>query len=963
MPDERAPWEDDTSASTSVTTDKAPWEDDTPPTVAPTGPASKQLKPEDYNQYVMLVKNPETTPESLASWIDSKGYGKPSLDSISNLLSFHRDPKNAKTEPANYYTQLNDPLKQQADVVMGKGPETQGPTEERQFGLDPKTLQMLGMQDMNDPATRASPLRWLESLPAAAADTVVRGLQAGQYGIDQIAEWADKAYQGSDLDKGVASVMGVHQRPSELIGGIPEAFPLGSAEMGGLGAHAIDLRATPLNRILPATKPTAELPRSIEEPVAAETVSPKSSEEQKALEEALAAHKDLLTPSNTVDEVNAKYARFHKAQERLFALRGDAKAAKQSQKEGLDSLKANDNGPTVEDQQVEDIGASLDKPKLSAANDEVSNITPERAGPALSNGNISDGMGARYGLPPGQVSEVALGAGTDEGLFKVGVNDNIPTPKETPIDPEDVVTRLTKALGAAGKTSAEQKALYTAERAKRFAQIKQAYADGGGRAAYVKALAALKGELPKADFESVMKNFSPEEVDSLFEHVTASKISTGSKLAAHNGLEKLLNGQLPQPAELEHLGEVFPPDFIKAAISNRSRLNKLGGLTGDLWNLPKSLQSTADLSGPLRQGLGLIHRGEFWKSLGPMVKAAFSPKTGDAMEAAIKAHPNYDLARESGLSLTTSGKLGVNEDMFRSHIAERIPVWGKVVQGSERAYVGFLNKLRFDTFNNMIEQAQKIGHDVHDPAVGAGIARYINVMTGRGGLGSFEKSVKELNNVLYSPGLISSRLQILSAPVQSIAGKGFIADLPKGMRMEAVKSYVGIIGFNTAVLTTAAIAGKGANLNPLSSDFLKLKDGDTRLDFGGGLSQYITVAARAIMRQRVTSGDKGVTKALKGQGNTPLDNDVTFVMNKMHPTLSLLLDQQRGKSTVGEPFEWQKAIIERLTPMGFPDIAATLKEHGSDPGVYYSILGLLGASLSNYHSKSDGVKPVDKGDK
>lgn len=841
MADERAPWEDAPAGNATTSQDRAPWEDDSTPVPEVTGPESKTLKPEDYAEYSKLVKDPSTTPEALANWVDTKGYGKPDVESISNLLAFHRDPKNASVEPANHYTKLNDPLKEQADLVLGDNKEAQTPQEERKFGLSPEALQMLGYQNINDPHDDIAQklLHYIENIPAGAADTVVRGLQAGQLGIDNLASAADHFYQGTALDKAVADLTGVHQRPSELIGGLPEAFPMELAGRGPMELGGVDLRATALNRVLPPAK--AEVVQ--EAPISAR------------IEEA-----PKPAPYKNIEDL----PQFKPVSERIAA---------------------------------------------------------------------------------GEFGEPAKKYASNE-------------PKTVP-KPEETITKLTIALNSAGKASEEQKALYKAERSKRFAQIKQAYAEGGGKAAYEKALAALKGELPKADFEAVVKDFSPEEVDSLFDHITSSTISDGSKLSAHSGLEKLLNGKLPQPRELEHLGEVFPPDFINAAMKNRSKLSKMGGLVGDLWNTPKSLQSTADLSGPLRQGLGLIHRSEFWKSLGPMVKAAFSPKTGDALEAGIKAHPNYDLARESGLSLTTSGKLGVNEDMFRSHLAERIPVWGKVVQGSERAYVGFLNKLRFDTFNNMIEQAQKLGHDVNDPTVAAGISRYINVMTGRGGLGNLEKNVKELNNVLYSPGLISSRLQILSAPVQSIAGKGFIADLPAGMKMEAAKSYLGIIGFNTAALTTAAIAGKTVNLDPLSSDFLKLKDGDTRLDFAGGLSQYIVAGARAVMRQRTTSGENGDTKDLKGQGNTPLDNDLTFVMNKMHPTLTLILDQQRGKTTVGQPFEWQKAIIDRLSPMGFPDIAATLKEHGSDPGVMYSVLGLIGASLSNYHSKGDPVKPAE----
>lgn len=528
--------------------------------------------------------------------------------------------------------------------------------------------------------------------------------------------------------------------------------------------------------------------------------------------------------------------------------------------------------------------------------------------------------------------------------------------KETPqvAAPEtDVVTRLTTALNNAGKATEEQRALYKEERSKRFARVADAQAKGGGKAAYEESLAAMKGELPKADFEAVEGQFTPDEVFQLYDTVSGAEMSAGSKLSAHSGLDKLLKGELPQPKELENLSHVFPQDFIEAAMSNKTAMSKTGTVLSDVWNAPKSLQSTADLSGPLRQGLGLIHRGEFWNSLGPMVKAALNPKFSKELENDIRLHPNYDTATDSGLSITTAGQIGEKEDFFRSHLAEKIPVWGKVIQGSERAYVGFLNKLRFDTFNTMLQQAADIGHDVSDPAIAKGISRYINVMSGRGGLGDLESASTALNNVFYSPGLISSRLQILTAPVAAAGRKGFIADLPVGMRKEAAKSYAAIIGANTTALSLAVMAGNEVNLDPRSSDFLKMKDGNTRLDFGGGLQQYIVAATKALTREATAAGSAGQTRELIRKGDTPLDNDIKFVINKMHPSLTLFLDQQRGSNTVGEPFEWQKAIIERLTPMGFPDIADTLKEHGGNPGVFYGFLGLIGAGLSNYQAAGD----------
>lgn len=529
--------------------------------------------------------------------------------------------------------------------------------------------------------------------------------------------------------------------------------------------------------------------------------------------------------------------------------------------------------------------------------------------------------------------------------------------------PKSVIDRLTDDLKTAGKARKEQDQLYKEERAKRFQNVDVAQTPGMGQQALINSKAALKGELPKAQFEAVGEKYSQADVDELFENIIAKPTLTNmQKVSAQDGLMKLMQGRVPQPKELQYLSEVFPKEFIKAALSKRDVFSKGFGKLGEAWNMPKSLMSSADLSAPLRQGIGLSYRGEYWKAFGNMFKYALSQKKYDMLDEAIKTHPNYALADEAGLSLTVAGgKLGPAEDAFRSHLAEKLPVIGPIVRGSERAYVGFLNKLRFDTFNSLVADAEKLGHDLNDPAVTKGIARYINVMTGRGGLGKLEPAAGALNGALFSPRLISSRLQMLTAPVAGIAGKGMIADLPKGLRREAAKSYAAMIGAYSTAIGLASLAGYSVVDDPRSSDFGKIRDGNTRVDLGSGLIQYITAGTRALLRES-TSVKSGETRELTRRGDTPLDSDLKFIFNKLHPSLSLIIDQQRGTDAVGQPANasaelpvvgdlgvpWSKAILSRISPMGLPDIYQTLKEHPDQKGAFYSVLGLLGAGLQNF---------------
>jgi hypothetical protein len=172
-------------------------------------------------------------------------------------------------------------------------------------------------------------------------------------------------------------------------------------------------------------------------------------------------------------------------------------------------------------------------------------------------------------------------------------------------------------------------------------------------------------------------------------------------------------------------------------IAKTSKLVKAGRVAMGVLNMPRSLMSSYDLSAPFRQGLvaGVSHPGLFFKNFGPMVRAAGSENFYRAMMDSIENRPNVDLYHRSGLKLTDLSKdTGQREEQFPSPTPRRSR--SPATESSLRPRLhGFLNKMRVDMFDHLMEHARKQGVNVEDRKFQRGLATYINSATGRGSLG------------------------------------------------------------------------------------------------------------------------------------------------------------------------------------------------------------------------------------
>ena len=390
-------------------------------------------------------------------------------------------------------------------------------------------------------------------------------------------------------------------------------------------------------------------------------------------------------------------------------------------------------------------------------------------------------------------------------------------------------------------------------------------------------------------------------------------------------------------------------------------------------NAQRALLTSFDVSAPGRQGLPRILNKEFWTSLDDMVKAWGSEKSAKLIDDSIYAHPNFGekninikgkgnvtLAEAAGLKLANTKDS--KEEVFRSQLAEKLPLGiGTIVQKSERAYTAFLNKLRSDYFNRLVDKYQtELGLDLKTDLVKLReVADFVNNSTGRGSLshkglniagqeiikaGSLESQAHNLSNVFFAPRLMASRVKMWNKMLNPLE---YVKSDPV-MRKEALKSLFGVVGTGALINSLVKLGGGDVSLDPTNSDFWKGKINETRIDPSGGFQQYL-VAASKLMSGKSTSSVSGKVTDLSnpkyGQSDK-FDIVERFFTNKLAPIPSFVYSMMRGKEFDGMPFDAKKALLTRTVPIVMQDLYELSQE---DPKLLpVGLLPVLGVGMQTY---------------
>jgi len=314
--------------------------------------------------------------------------------------------------------------------------------------------------------------------------------------------------------------------------------------------------------------------------------------------------------------------------------------------------------------------------------------------------------------------------------------------------------------------------------------------------------------------------------------------------------------------------------------------------------------------------VGVNHPIIYFRNIAEAIKTGFYTLGGKDMMRLVDAHilsrdnAMNGLYKKEGLAVNT----GLQEEFLPTSVQNKIPVVGRILKANHDMFTAFQRLSRADIFDAIVDKVQKAGGDIR----GAGLIA--NMLTDRGDLGFAERYADGLNKVFFSPRLAKSNIDMLTGGVLNY-GK-----MSPAIRRIAAMNSIRTIGAIASILAIAnAIKPGSVETNPASSDFGKIKIGNTTFDFTAGAPGYVTLAVRMIPHINGTpfgttkSASTGQTKILnsgKYGSRTRGDVFLEFLSNKLSPAAGFAKDYYfTGKDHDGNEATIGGAIKNAFSPM------------------------------------------------
>lgn len=447
-------------------------------------------------------------------------------------------------------------------------------------------------------------------------------------------------------------------------------------------------------------------------------------------------------------------------------------------------------------------------------------------------------------------------------------------------------------------------------------------------------------------------------------------------------------------AEKLRIKEEYDKAFYAAEVKNRKMRDNVIAAIWEAWGLTRVLTASLDASFMFVQG-GVMtvsnprHAAEAFREAFAAMK---SEARADGFARKMKSQEWYPLAKQSKLALTEAHSgIKSSEELFFSGWSDFL--WNGIMtpfkligkydaavaknpfKATERAAVAYLDTLRIMKFLEMLDGPLKGKNFSENKQEFRDVADAINTLTGRASLGKLEAISQPLTKLIFSPRNWASQVKMFS-PYSLY----YFSSLTPSARKMALLSLGKFVAFNTGMMLLLAAAFNnddddetGVEFDPRSSDFMKLKLGDTRVDSWGGKVQQVTFASRMIMDFLYDFGiggggfknKKGQVLPLGMKNKTSDKKDLILqqFFNKLSPSARLVYNYTNAQRTkdgkqddFGNEYSLGEDVKNSLYPMYISTIAE-LNQDGFDVSdALLTFLAFMGYGINTYGQKKKDDK-------
>lgn len=419
-------------------------------------------------------------------------------------------------------------------------------------------------------------------------------------------------------------------------------------------------------------------------------------------------------------------------------------------------------------------------------------------------------------------------------------------------------------------------------------------------------------------------------------------------------------------AEKLRIKEEFDKAFYEAELKNRKLKDNIISGIWEAWGLTRVLTASLDASFMFVQGgvMTISNPTNAARAIQEVMKVIGSEAKAEEFARKMKSQDWYPLAKQSKLALTEAHTgIKSSEELFFSGWSDFL--WNGIMmpfklggekvyaaavaknpfKATERAAVAYLDTLRILKFQEMLDGPLKGKNFSENKQEFKDVADAINTLTGRASLGKLETISQPLTKIIFSPRNWASQIKMFS-PYSLY----YFSSLTPSARKMALLSLGKFMAFNTAMMVLLAARFNddddeetSVEFDPRSSDFMKLKLGDTRVDPWGGKIQQVTFAARMLMD---TLFDFGVGKGgfknksgdvlplgMKNKTSDKKDLILQQVFNKLSPSARLVYNYtnaQRVKGGKQDDFGNEYSVTEDVKKALYPMYIGTIVELQED---------------------------------